>query len=56
MAVAMYDFVPQEDGELMMKKGDELAIEQEIDQFWWRGKNMRTKECGLFPANYIKNS
>ncbi|KAL4240359.1 Growth factor receptor-bound protein 2 [Mactra antiquata] len=54
-AMAMYDFTPQEDGELLMKKNDELVIEEEIDRHWWKGKNCRTNQIGLFPANYVKN-
>ncbi|XP_052264884.1 growth factor receptor-bound protein 2-like isoform X2 [Dreissena polymorpha] len=53
-AAALYDFNPQEPGELFLKKGDEVDIEEEIDRHWWRGKNTRTNEIGLFPANYVR--
>lgn len=52
--MAMYDFQPQERGELQLKKGDEIIVEEELDRHWWQGKNCRTNECGLFPANYVK--
>nr|APU94145.1 growth factor receptor-bound protein 2 [Sinonovacula constricta] len=55
-AVALYDFMPQEAGELFLKKGDELAVEEEIDSNWWKGKNLRTEERGLFPANYVRGN
>lgn len=54
-AVAMYDFMPQEQGELLLKKGDEVSVEDEIDRHWWKGKNLRTQEIGLYPANYVKS-
>lgn len=50
----MYEFKPQEEGEIYLKKGDEVTIVEQIDKHWWRGTNSRTKENGLFPANYIK--
>ncbi|XP_060598478.1 growth factor receptor-bound protein 2-like isoform X5 [Ruditapes philippinarum] len=53
-AIALYDFQPQERGELQLKKGDEIVIEEELDRHWWHGKNCRTNESGLFPANYVK--
>lgn len=53
-AVALFDFNPQEQGELTLKKGDQVVIDDEVDKHWWSGKNCRTKECGLFPSNYIK--
>lgn len=51
----MYDFLPQEQGELLLKKGDEVTVEDEIDRHWWKGKNARTQEAGLYPANYVKS-
>ncbi|XP_052760233.1 growth factor receptor-bound protein 2-like isoform X4 [Mya arenaria] len=52
---AMYDFTPQEPGEVYLKKGDEVLVEDEVDKHWWKGTNARTKEAGLFPANYVKD-
>ncbi|XP_033734894.1 growth factor receptor-bound protein 2-like isoform X2 [Pecten maximus] len=50
----MYDFKPDDDEELPFSKGDMIEVlEKEIDS-WWRGKNMRTGETGLFPINYVK--
>ncbi|XP_033734735.1 growth factor receptor-bound protein 2-like [Pecten maximus] len=50
----MYDFKPDDDEELPFSKGDIIEVlEKEIDS-WWRGKNMRTGETGLFPINYVK--
>ncbi|XP_045213976.1 growth factor receptor-bound protein 2-like isoform X4 [Mercenaria mercenaria] len=53
-ACALYDFQPQESGEVQLKKGDEIIIDDEIDPNWWKGQNCRTKACGLFPANYVR--
>ena len=50
----MYDFTPQEEGELKLKKNDEVTKDERVDQHWWRGTNKRTGQTGLYPANYVK--
>ncbi|CAF5020907.1 unnamed protein product, partial [Rotaria magnacalcarata] len=41
-------------GELSFRKGDRLEI---VDKYsfndWWQAKNLRTKQTGYVPANYI---
>ena len=51
---AMYDFTPQDVGELELRKGDQVTKDEEVDKHWWRGKNKRTGQIGLYPANYVK--
>ena len=53
---AMYDFTPQEEGELELKKGDMVTKDEEIDKHWWRGVNKRSGCKGLYPANYVKEA
>lgn len=48
----MYDFEPQEAGELQMKKGDHIIVIDKGDKNWWRGR-IGNRE-GLFPVPYIK--
>lgn len=55
--VANYDFAGLSHQELSFKSGDVIAVEQEDDSGWWRGRltDMRGRPCsdsGLFPANY----
>ena len=50
----MYDFNPEEKGELVMKKGDKIVVTDQSDQNWWTGINQRTKLEGLFPVPYVK--
>ena len=52
----MYDFTPQEEGELELKKGDMVTKDEEIDKHWWRGVNKRSGCKGLYPANYVKEA
>ena len=49
---ALYDFEPQEEGELLMRKGDIVNVVEKVDQNWWKGTcEGRT---GLFPAPYVR--
>lgn len=49
---ALFDFVPQEDGELGFNRGDLIKVTDTSDQHWWSGK-INNRE-GMFPANYIQ--
>ncbi|CCF55535.1 hypothetical protein KAFR_0A00970 [Kazachstania africana CBS 2517] len=53
-AVALYNFGGKEEGDLIFKRGDIIAIVKRSDsQYdWWTG-NLNGKE-GLFPANYVE--
>ena len=52
MVQALYDFEPEEDGELRMKKGDIITVSLKVDENWWEGT---CKGCsGLFPVSYVK--
>uniref|UniRef100_A0A1I7ZKU7 Growth factor receptor-bound protein 2 n=1 Tax=Steinernema glaseri TaxID=37863 RepID=A0A1I7ZKU7_9BILA len=48
---AMFDFKPQEEGELAFKRGEIITVTNRSDENWWEGTlNNRT---GLFPATYV---
>lgn len=48
----MYDFVPQEEGELKLNKGDFITVTDDSDSNWWLGTYRG--ERGLFPRSYVK--
>ncbi|KAI4456766.1 sh2-sh3 adaptor protein-related [Holotrichia oblita] len=48
---ALYDFTPQEQGELEFKRGDVITVTDRSDQHWWHGEIGHRK--GLFPATYV---
>lgn len=50
---AQFDFEPQEDGELRLRKGDLIEVLDKSDPNWWRGK-CRGQE-GMFPVPYVKD-
>ena len=49
---ALYNFTPQQSGDLEFHKGDILEITREINQDWWEG--MIDGRTGLFPSNYVE--
>ena len=52
MVKALFDFTPQEEGELEFKRGDLIQVVEKDDPNWWRGK-LANKE-GMFPSNYVE--
>ncbi|KAF9806414.1 hypothetical protein SFRURICE_001209 [Spodoptera frugiperda] len=48
---ALYDFTPQEAGELEFRRGDVITVTDRSDQHWWQGEIAHRR--GLFPASYV---
>lgn len=48
---ALYDFVPQESGELDFRRGDVITVTDRSDENWWNGEIGNRK--GIFPATYV---
>jgi hypothetical protein len=55
---AMFDFTGQATEDLEFIEGDTILILErtQIENDWWRGKNMRTGKEGVFPSNYIQSN
>eukprot|EP01127_Copromyxa_protea_P000573 TRINITY_DN10494_c0_g1_i1.p1 TRINITY_DN10494_c0_g1~~TRINITY_DN10494_c0_g1_i1.p1 ORF type:complete len:148 (+),score=21.20 TRINITY_DN10494_c0_g1_i1:43-486(+) len=51
-AKALFDFPPENERELELKKGDVVEVLQEIDE-WWFGV-LPDKREGFFPYNYVE--
>ncbi|KAJ8381463.1 hypothetical protein SKAU_G00022410 [Synaphobranchus kaupii] len=49
---AVFRFIPRHADELELDVDDPLFVEEEEDDYWYRGYNMRTGERGIFPAYY----
>lgn len=48
---ALYDFTPQEPGELEFRRGDVITVTDRTDQHWWHGEIGNRR--GLFPSTYV---
>uniref|UniRef100_A0A1E1XNK1 Putative adaptor protein grb2 n=2 Tax=Amblyomma TaxID=6942 RepID=A0A1E1XNK1_AMBSC len=48
---AMYDFQPQESGELEFRRGDIINVHDRSDANWWEGEIGSRR--GYFPATYV---
>lgn len=48
---ALYDFTPQECGELPFKRHDVITVIEWSDEHWWRGTLQG--RTGIFPNNYV---
>lgn len=51
-AKALYDYVPQESGDLAFKKGDIIFLKKRVDANWYHGE--RNSSQGFFPASYVQ--
>ena len=49
---AMYDFEPDEPGELAFHRGDVIRVLGSVYEQWWRGELRH--QVGIFPVNYVE--
>ncbi|TPX70214.1 hypothetical protein SpCBS45565_g01977 [Spizellomyces sp. 'palustris'] len=53
-ACCTYSFTPNLPDELLLRKGDVVAISQKFNDGWAYGTNINTKQAGTFPINAVK--
>ena len=51
---ANFDYTPQDNEELELRKGDIITVVDKRDPNWWTGEITRNNRCyrGVFPITY----
>lgn len=49
---ALYDYAPQQAGDLQLRTGDKVRVLEKMSPDWWKGQV--GTESGVFPSNYVK--
>ncbi|XP_025899175.1 tyrosine-protein kinase Lck isoform X3 [Nothoprocta perdicaria] len=52
LVVALYNYEPNHDGDLGLRKGETLRILKETGE-WWRAQSLTTGQEGLIPYNFV---
>ncbi|KAK7479215.1 hypothetical protein BaRGS_00029559 [Batillaria attramentaria] len=52
--IAMYNYRPQKDDEVELRKGDYYTVTEKCQDGWFKGQCLRTGISGVFPGNYVQ--
>ena len=50
----MYNYRPQKDDEVELRKGDYYTVSEKCQDGWFKGQCLRTGVSGVFPGNYVQ--
>ncbi|KAF1964505.1 SH3-domain-containing protein [Bimuria novae-zelandiae CBS 107.79] len=53
-ATAMYQYNAQDAGDLALMPNDKIVVTEYMNNEWWKGRNDRTGQEGIFPASYVR--
>ena len=53
-ASALYQYNAQDAGDLALMPNDKIVVTEYMNNEWWKGKNERTGQEGIFPATYVR--
>jgi uncharacterized protein YgiM (DUF1202 family) len=54
LAVVLFDYVPQRDDELALRRGQRLTVLDKSSDGWWKGEEEESGSKGWFPSNYVR--
>lgn len=50
----MYQYNAQDAGDLALMPNDKIVVTEYMNNEWWKGRNERTGQEGIFPASYVR--
>jgi hypothetical protein len=53
-ATALYIYNAADAGDLSLQPNDRVAVTEYMNAEWWKGKNERTGQEGIFPRSYVR--
>lgn len=53
-ASALYQYNPTDAGDLALLPNDRVVVTEYMNSEWWKGRNERTAQEGIFPRSYVK--
>ncbi|CAI6313871.1 unnamed protein product [Periconia digitata] len=53
-ATAMYQYNAQDAGDLALQPNDKIVVSEYMNNEWWKGRNERSGQEGIFPASYVR--
>ncbi|OOG00196.1 hypothetical protein ASPCADRAFT_204095 [Aspergillus carbonarius ITEM 5010] len=53
VASALYAYTPTDPGDLALQPNDRVQVLEHMNADWWRGRNERTNQEGIFPRSYV---
>ncbi|KAK1070867.1 protein that induces appearance of [PIN+] prion when overproduced [Friedmanniomyces endolithicus] len=55
-ATALYAYTSTDAGDLALEPNDHVNVTEYMNAEWWKGRNTRTGQEGIFPRSYVKVS
>jgi len=52
--VALYPYNATDAGDLALQTNDSIAVTEYMNAEWWKGRNERTGQEGIFPRSYVR--
>ena len=53
-ATALYAYPGTDPGDCVLAPNDRIAVHEYTNAEWWKGRNERTGQEGIFPRNYVR--
>jgi len=53
-ATALYAYTSTDVGDLELQPNDHVTVTEYMNAEWWKGRNSRTNQEGIFPRSYVK--